>query len=70
MPVLLVLTARLVMRVMVALGRLLHDQRAITAWEYAMIAAVVAIGIVGALTSLGNYLLHPFATVSSAINAA
>ena len=47
-----------------------HDRRAITSWEYALIAALVAIAIVSSLTQLGTATLRPFSLISSDIQAA
>jgi Flp pilus assembly pilin Flp len=43
------------------------DPRAITAWEYALIGAVVALLIVSSLTVLGTATLKSFQSVNSAI---
>ncbi len=49
--------------------RLWLDPRAITAWEYALIGAVVALLIVSSLSILGSATLRSFQSVNSAISA-
>ena len=43
------------------------DSKAVTALEYAMIAALIAVAAVGIITSLGTQLSTTFSTVSSAL---
>jgi pilus assembly protein Flp/PilA len=43
------------------------DSKAVTALEYAMIAALIAVAAVGVITSLGTQLSTTFASVSSAL---
>jgi pilus assembly protein Flp/PilA len=43
------------------------DKRAVTAMEYALIAAFIALAIVGAVRTLGTSLIAPFTTVSAAL---
>ena len=47
------------------LQRLKNDRRAVTAIEYALIAAFVAAVIVGAATNVGKHLGSTFNTVAS-----
>jgi len=47
------------------LRRILKDQRAVTAIEYALIAALIAVVIVGAATQLGSNVSSTFNNVSS-----
>ncbi len=47
------------------LARLIGDQKAVTSIEYALIAALVAVVIVGALTSVGHHLGADFGSISS-----
>lgn len=42
-----------------------HDQTAVTALEYALIAGLVAVVIVGAVTTLGTSISGVFTTVGS-----
>jgi pilus assembly protein Flp/PilA len=42
-----------------------HDTRAVTAIEYALIAALIAVVIVGAATTLGSQVSLTFNSVSS-----
>lgn len=35
-------------------GRLVHDRRGATAIEYGLIAALIAVGAIGAMAALGN----------------
>jgi pilus assembly protein Flp/PilA len=41
------------------------DRRAVTAIEYALIAALIAVVIIGAVTTLGGGISNTFNTVSS-----
>ncbi|MDR3521084.1 MAG: Flp family type IVb pilin [Acidocella sp.] len=43
------------------------DKRAVTAIEYALIAALIAVVIIGAVTTLGTNVSKTFATVGNAI---
>jgi pilus assembly protein Flp/PilA len=47
------------------LAQLNVDKRAVTAIEYALIAALIAVVIVGAATTLGSKVSSTFNTVSS-----
>jgi len=48
--------------------RTLHrDERAVTAMEYGLIAALIAVVIITALTSIGTGLSAKFATISTAV---
>jgi len=47
------------------LRALLRAQRGVTAIEYALIAALIAVVIIGAVTSLGTGVSATFNTVSS-----
>jgi pilus assembly protein Flp/PilA len=42
-----------------------HDKRAVTVIEYALVASLVAVVIVGAVTKIGTSLPRTFNTVSS-----
>ncbi|MDE8349154.1 MAG: Flp family type IVb pilin [Acidocella sp.] len=43
------------------------DQRAVTAIEYALIAALIAVVIIGAVSTLGTSVSSTFATVGNAV---
>ena len=43
------------------------DKRAVTAIEYALIAALIAVVIIGAVTALGNGVSGTFTAVASAL---
>jgi pilus assembly protein Flp/PilA len=48
-----------------AINKFLKDENGATAIEYGLIAALVAVAIVGALTTLGSGLTSMFGTVNS-----
>jgi pilus assembly protein Flp/PilA len=48
-----------------AINKFLKDENGATAIEYGLIAALVAVAIVGALTTLGGGLTNMFTTVNS-----
>ena len=47
------------------LAQLNVDKRAVTAIEYALIAALIAVVIIGAVTTLGNNVANTFNSVST-----
>jgi pilus assembly protein Flp/PilA len=47
------------------LAALKVDRRAVTAIEYALIAALIAVVIIGAVTTLGKGVSNTFSTVAS-----
>lgn len=47
------------------LSLFIQDKRAVTAIEYALIAALIAVVIIGALTTLGGNVSSTFNTVAS-----
>jgi pilus assembly protein Flp/PilA len=47
------------------IDRLKSDRRAVTALEYGLIAGLIAVVIVGAVTTLGTKLQGTFSTVTS-----
>ena len=49
----------------VKMNELKFDKRAVTAIEYALIAALIAVVIIGAVTSLGSKVSSTFTTVAS-----
>ena len=52
------------------LTRFLQDDSGATAIEYGLIAALVSVAAIGALTALGGSLYTLFTTVSSAVSTA
>jgi pilus assembly protein Flp/PilA len=49
------------------LGRFVSDQSGATAIEYGLIAALIAVVIIGAVTAVGTSLSTTFTTVSGSI---
>jgi pilus assembly protein Flp/PilA len=49
----------------VKMNELKFDKRAVTAIEYALIAALIAVVIIGAVTTLGKNVSNTFTTVAS-----
>ena len=47
--------------------QLLRDEEGVTAIEYGLIAALIAVVIIGAVTAVGNNLAAMFAAVSAAL---
>lgn len=47
-----------------------HDKRAVTALEYALIAGLIAVVIIGAVTTLGTSISSVFTKVGSDVNGA
>jgi pilus assembly protein Flp/PilA len=47
------------------LTRLKRDRRAVTAIEYALIAALIAVVIVGAVTTVGKHTSNTFTAISA-----
>jgi pilus assembly protein Flp/PilA len=47
--------------------RLVNDQSGVTAIEYGMIAALIAVAIIGAVSALGGQLSTLFGTISTSI---
>jgi pilus assembly protein Flp/PilA len=56
------------MQVPSVLRRLLTDERAATAIEYGLIAALIGIAIVGSLNSLNGGITDMYATVDTAVS--
>lgn len=52
------------------LQRFVQDESGVTAIEYGLIAALIAIVIIGALTAVGGSLNTLFTTVSTTLNGA
>ena len=50
--------------------RFMNDESGATAIEYGLIAALIAVGIIAAATTLGNSLSGIFNKVSTELNAA
>jgi len=55
----------MLMRGLRPLRNLLQDSKAVTALEYALIAGLVALAIIGAVTKLGTNLSTKFYTIST-----
>lgn len=53
-----------------AISRFAEDRRAVTALEYALIAGLIAVVIVGAVSTIGTKLTDVFQKVGSAISSA
>ena len=53
-----------------AISRFAEDRRAVTALEYALIAGLIAIVIVGAVSTIGTKMTDVFQKVGSAISSA
>ena len=47
--------------------RLIRDEEGVTAIEYGLIAALIAVVIIGAVTAVGTNLAAMFATVTAAL---
>ncbi len=52
------------------IGHFCGDESGATAIEYGLIAALVSVAAIGALTTMGNTLNTLFSTVSNAMNTA
>ncbi len=52
------------------ISRFMKDDSGATAIEYVLIAALVSVAAIGALTAMGNSLSTMFNTVSTALSAA
>lgn len=48
--------------------RFRNDRRAVTAMEYGLIAALIAVVIIGALTTVGSHLTAKFTAIASALS--
>jgi len=55
---------------MTTMQRLIQDESGATAIEYGLIAGLVAVAIIAALTALGTSLQNLFSAVSDTVNAA
>jgi len=55
---------------MTTMRRLIHDESGATAIEYGLIAGLVAVAIIAALTALGGSLQNLFSSVADTVNAA
>ena len=53
-----------------ALINFVREDNGVTAIEYGLIAALIAVAIIGALTTLGTALADNFGEVSNALNVA
>ena len=52
-------------RILTLAKRLRRDERGVTALEYALIAALIAVAIIGALTTLGSDLNTTFTNIGA-----
>lgn len=52
------------------IARFANDESGATAIEYGLIAALIAVGIIAAATSLGGGLNKVFGTITTKLNAA
>ena len=52
------------------LNKLIRDEDGATAIEYGLIAALIAVALIGALSSLGSNLSATFTSVSSSLDGA
>jgi pilus assembly protein Flp/PilA len=52
-------------KLFVKLAAMKHDRRAVTALEYGLIAALIAVAIIAAVTTLGTNLTSTFTKISS-----
>ena len=50
------------------LNRLVRDSRGATAIEYGLIAALIAVAAIGAMSALGGKLTNTFSNVSNNVN--
>lgn len=55
---------------MLAIRKFIKNSKGATAIEYGLIAALIAVAIIGALTTLGSALSTNFGEVSDALNSA
>ena len=46
---------------------LINDKRGVTALEYGLIAALIAVGIIGSVTALGTALTNQFNNIAAAL---
>ncbi len=58
-----------IVRVTQGARALKSDRRAVTALEYGLIAALIAVVIIGAVTTVGTRLTNTFTTVGNALPA-
>ncbi|MDB5559679.1 MAG: Flp/Fap pilin component [Enterovirga sp.] len=54
---------------MTLIRHFLHDDSGATAIEYGLIAALIAVVIIGALSTIGGNLNSKFTTIGTALNA-
>ena len=55
---------------MTTIARFVNDESGATAIEYGLIAALIAVGIIAAATTLGGSLSSPFGRISGQLNGA
>jgi pilus assembly protein Flp/PilA len=58
------------LKMITTLARFVKDENGATAIEYGLIAALVSVAAIGALTALGTNLSNMFNTVSSSVASA
>ena len=58
------------LKMMMMFQRLRHDERGVTAIEYGLIAALIAVVIIVAVTAVGTELKSTFNTISTALTNA
>jgi len=63
------LIGRVVPRLHAAAGALRRDRRGVTALEYGLIAALIAVAIIGGVTSLGGQLNTAFNNIATEIGS-
>ena len=51
-----------------SLAQFVREENGVTAIEYGLIAALIAVGIIGALTTLGTALTTNFEEISNALD--
>jgi pilus assembly protein Flp/PilA len=54
-------------RAQIVLSRLIDDRRAVTAIEYALIAALIAVAVISAVTKIGVRASSVFNTISNSL---
>ena len=55
------------MRYLIILRRLIENERGVTAIEYGLIAALIAVAAIAMITSVGTNLTSTFSTVASSL---
>jgi pilus assembly protein Flp/PilA len=55
------------MRYLIILRRLIENERGVTAIEYGLIAALIAVAAIATITTVGGNLTNVFSTVASSL---